>query len=231
MKANKKDKKCGIYLIRNTVNNKVYIGKSKNIYKRICQHISDLNKNDFKKENSYLIHSWNKYGRNSFEYIILEYLELNETVLSKRELYWMKVFKSLNKNFGYNLRSDSNTKMITHKETSKKISERLKKEWLNGVRDNHSKKLSDNWKINPERKSIQSKIMSKSLTKYNYNIFDNNMNFIECCNYKRLVQLNLKNVIATFLKKKTNKVNFKNFFIEKVTIDDIVRSSKKFEKN
>ena len=40
MKINKFDlNKSGIYCIRNIVNNKVYIGKSKNIYNRITQHI------------------------------------------------------------------------------------------------------------------------------------------------------------------------------------------------
>jgi group I intron endonuclease len=135
MKANKKDKnKSGIYMIRNTINKKVYIGKSKNIYKRINQHIYDLNKKDNRKENSYFINSWKKYGKDAFEYIVLEYLKLEEDILSKKELYWMKVFKSLDRNFGYNLRSDSDSIMITHKDTSKKISERLKKEWLNGFR-------------------------------------------------------------------------------------------------
>lgn len=40
MKINKFDlNKSGIYCIRNIINNKVYIGKSKNIYNRITQHI------------------------------------------------------------------------------------------------------------------------------------------------------------------------------------------------
>ena len=40
-----KDDKCGVYEIRNTVNNKVYIGSSKNIYDRWRQHIRLLEKN------------------------------------------------------------------------------------------------------------------------------------------------------------------------------------------
>jgi hypothetical protein len=73
--------------------------------------------------------------------------------------------------------------------------------------------------------------MSKNLTKYIYNLYDKNMNYLESCNYKRLVELKLKNVIATFFKNKTNKVNFKEFFIERVIIDDIVQTSEKSENN
>ena len=55
MKANINDKfKCGIYCIKNTVNNKIYVGKSINIYKRIKQHITQLNHKS-KDENYHLI--------------------------------------------------------------------------------------------------------------------------------------------------------------------------------
>lgn len=55
MKVNKNDlNKCGIYCIRNTINQKVYVGKSKNIYQRIIQHTYGLN-NKLKDENRHLI--------------------------------------------------------------------------------------------------------------------------------------------------------------------------------
>ena len=55
MKVNKNDlNKCGIYCIRNTINQKVYVGKSKNIYQRIIQHTYGL-KNKLKDENRHLI--------------------------------------------------------------------------------------------------------------------------------------------------------------------------------
>ena len=77
MKINKFDlNKSGIYCIRNIVNNKVYIGKSKNIYNRITQHIYLL-RNKSKDENRYLINAWHKYGEDKFEYFVLEYLELD----------------------------------------------------------------------------------------------------------------------------------------------------------
>ena len=125
MKPNNEHQKCGIYCIRNIINNKVYIGKSKNIYQRIQQHIYDLNNNNKKCENDHLRNAWNKYGENFFEYFVLEYLEENEKLVSERELYWMKIYNSLDNKKGYNLRSDSDSRMIVHKDTSEKISKRI----------------------------------------------------------------------------------------------------------
>lgn len=215
MKANREHKKCGIYCIRNTVNNKVYIGKAIDIHRRIIQHKCQLRKK-YIDENIHLINSWHKYGETSFEYFVLEFLEKDELLVSERELHWMKIYDSLNPEKGYNLRSDSNSKMIVHSSTRIKISKRLKKEWSNGVRKDHGKKLSDNWKTTPERNEKQSEIMSKNLTKYTYKLYDLNKNFIEECNYKRLEELNLKNVMASFHRKKENIVVYKTFIIERI---------------
>lgn len=222
MKPNSKHSFSGIYCIRCKVNNKVYIGKAINIFKRIRQHIYGMN-NKSKDENPYLINSWHKYGKDEFEYFVVEKLPLDETLIAKRELFWMKQFNSLKE--GYNLRSDSNSKMIVHNETSKKISKRLKEEWNSGIRKDHGKKLSNNWKNNLERKSQQSKLFSKTLTKYYYLVDDKKVD------YKYLKENDLKNCIATFYTKKSNKINFKGHVIERFIIEDIVRSSEKSEQN
>jgi group I intron endonuclease len=224
MKANTLHNKCGIYCIKNKINNKVYVGKSKNIYKRIISHISDLNK-DNKRANRYLKSSWDKYGRDNFEYDVLEFMEENEELVAGRELFWIEKLKSSDRMFGYNLRTDSSTKMLTHPDTSILISKRLKKEWAEGLRDSHSKKLKENWIKNPERGLNQSKMFSEIKTKYSYNIYDINNLFIENCKYKRLKELGLANVFAKFSEKKKNKVPFKNNYVERVLIEDIVRSS------
>lgn len=224
MKVNKNDKKCGIYCIRNIVNNKVYIGKSINIYRRIKEHISMLN-NKSKDENPYLIKAWHKYGSDSFEYFVIEYLELNEILVAKRELYWIKHYNALAKEKGYNLRSDSDSKMIVHNETRIKISNRLKAEWKSGIRDNHSLKLKESWNKSDMRKKEQSELLSKTLTKYNYELYDLNKIYIETCDYKRLNYLNLKNCIASFFRKNTNYIKFKNFYIKRVAIEDIVQNN------
>lgn len=225
MKANKEDKKCGIYCIKNIINNKVYVGKSKNIYKRIHQHLYDLRNNRIKNENSYLLNSWNKYGNENFEYFVLEFLELDENLVKNRELYWMNKLNSLNREFGYNLRQDSSTNMITNKETSLKISNRLKDEWSSGIREKHSEKLSKNWNENPNRKIIQSKIMKTNLTKYKYKIYTLDNKYLGIYDYSKLVEFGFKNVLSTFQRSKLDKVQFKLHLIERIKIEDIVRSS------
>jgi group I intron endonuclease len=123
MKLDKEDKnKCGIYCIQNTLNNKVYIGKSINIYARMWSHIRNLNLKS-KDENRHLLNSWHKYGQNNFKYFGLEYFEnIDENFIKERELYWMNYYKSHLRDFGYNLRMDSSTKMIVHNETKQILS-------------------------------------------------------------------------------------------------------------
>ena len=65
--------KCGVYQIRNIINNQIYIGSSKNIQKRWKQHIKALCEN--KHDNIFLQNDWNNYGEDCFEFTILEFCE------------------------------------------------------------------------------------------------------------------------------------------------------------
>ena len=49
-------KKSGIYVIKNLINNKVYVGKTVDIYRRIKDHVTGLNTKN-KNENPHLINS------------------------------------------------------------------------------------------------------------------------------------------------------------------------------
>ena len=80
---------------------------------------------------------------------------------------------SLDPDKGYNLRFDSQGKCFCSKETSDKISKRLKSEWKSGIRSEHSSKMKEYWKDNSNRKDQQSKLMSKNKTKYTYTIYKN----------------------------------------------------------
>lgn len=178
MKLNRKTdlKRCGIYCIKNKVNNKVYIGKSKNIYERIRQHINMLNKKS-KNENRHLINSWHKYGRDSFEYYVLEDLPIDK--LKERELYWIKERKALCRDTGYNLRLDSETSCIVSDETRQKLSEAQKKRYENQEeRDKVSKFFKEYWS-NPDNVNQMRKTLKKSKQKYNFNQYDKQKNFIK----------------------------------------------------
>lgn len=91
MQISIKDNKPGIYVIENIVNNKKYVGKSKNVYKRIHQHVSDiliLERNY--NENPHLLNSVNHHGLDNFKYYIIEEFIQDENLeenLKTRELY------------------------------------------------------------------------------------------------------------------------------------------------
>lgn len=149
MKLNRKRDlgKSGIYCIRNIINNKVYIGKAKCIYRRMKHHVTSLNTKN-KDENRHLINAWHKYGKESFEYFIVEYLPLDEKLISQRELFWQRHYKALNPETGYNMREDSETGLIISKETRKKLSE---SQILRFQNPKEREKCShDFWKKNPD---------------------------------------------------------------------------------
>lgn len=90
----------GIYMIMNTINNKCYVGSTKNFRKRKYEHFKDLRNN---KHHSYhLQSSFNKYGQEFFSFIVLEKVE-DLKLLIERELYWIKLKESIDHSKGYNI--------------------------------------------------------------------------------------------------------------------------------
>ena len=59
----------GIYLIRNKINNKVYVGQSVNIKARWSNHKRELEKGIH--SNDHLQKSYNKYGKINFEFKVI----------------------------------------------------------------------------------------------------------------------------------------------------------------
>lgn len=121
-----KMKISGIYSITNTINNKRYIGKSVNIKGRFWHHKNNLTKEEINRKavNRHLFNSVKRHGIDNFLFEILEcFIDFDENYSKERELYWMDFFNTCDRNFGYNLRRDSSTKMIVHEETRRIISE------------------------------------------------------------------------------------------------------------
>ena len=104
-----KPKFSGIYCIKNKVNNMVYIGLSKNIHNRWIEHKYRLNTHIH--PNTKLQNAWDKYGEDNFEFIVLEKCDYD--VIYEREKYWIKKYKSSEREFGYNLSTSSKAFNIT----------------------------------------------------------------------------------------------------------------------
>ena len=93
---------CGIYMIKNSINGKVYIGQSADIKKRWIKHKTALNSN--KHVNRHLQGAWNKYGANAFDFYIVE--ECLESELNSKEKYYIKFYDSYKTGYNLNLGGD-----------------------------------------------------------------------------------------------------------------------------
>ncbi len=88
----------GIYKITNLVNNKVYIGSSKNIENRFYNHKIKLKKN--KHINKHLQSAFNKYSIINFKFEILR--ECSIGILRRAEQFYINKYQSINNKYGYN---------------------------------------------------------------------------------------------------------------------------------
>lgn len=118
----------GIYIIKNTVNNKFYIGSSVDIKKRFRTHLFSLKKNNH--HSKYLQNAFNKHGKNSFIFEIIE--ECKKENLIIREQHFIDILNPV-----YNIAKIAGNSIGTkrNKETLKKLSDSHKgqKAWNKGI--------------------------------------------------------------------------------------------------
>jgi hypothetical protein len=88
---------AGVYLIRNTVNGKRYVGSSKNVEQRWRQHRHCLNAGT--STCSRLQAAWRKYGPDAFAFEMVEVV-LDDERRGEREQHWLDAFGSFRS--GYN---------------------------------------------------------------------------------------------------------------------------------
>jgi group I intron endonuclease len=119
-------KLCGIYEIVNIVNDKRYIGQSKNIYVRFRSHKNKLRNNQH--HNSYLQNAWNKYGENNFIFNVIKICD--DTELDDLEKQYIGLYNTCNRKCGYNIDNGGNSNKHLSTETREKISKAHKKENL-----------------------------------------------------------------------------------------------------
>ena len=103
------DMYTGIYCIKNIINDKRYIGQSKDCVERKTQHFSILRLG--KHYNKYLQSDWNTYGENNFEFTILE--KCQKEKLDELEKKYIKLYDSCNRNKGYNIELGLNPQLLS----------------------------------------------------------------------------------------------------------------------
>lgn len=112
-------KKYLIYLCKNIINNKIYIGRTKDLEKRIFFHIRDAK---YGKKNKTLFHkSINKYGIDNFSFTILEE-RLSEEESKKKEIYYIDKYNAKVPN-GMNLTTGGDGVSNPSDDVRKRISE------------------------------------------------------------------------------------------------------------
>jgi len=111
----------GIYIIKNTLDGKVYVGSSTHVNRRWACHRHNLRNN--KHSSKHLQAAWNKYGEAAFKFLLLERV-FTTTNLLWREQFFLKYYKSYDSKFGYNTRhiAEANYGLVPSSETRQKIS-------------------------------------------------------------------------------------------------------------
>lgn len=89
----------GIYKIVNKIDGKYYVGSTKNFNERINRHFKSLRRG--KHHNINLQRSFDKYGEESFEFVVLETCEVTN-LLTLEQLFLNKLKPFLSEN-GYNI--------------------------------------------------------------------------------------------------------------------------------
>jgi group I intron endonuclease len=140
------DMTCGIYCIKNKINNKVYVGSSTNCENRFKQHKFKFLSNSH--PNKHFQTSIIKYGLDNFSFEILETC-LEDNLLINEDK-WIKELNALNPKNGYN------------KKTANRIvwADELKRNHLNAVQTDEYRKLQQKItlsKWNNSRKNMFSK--------------------------------------------------------------------------
>jgi group I intron endonuclease len=112
-------KQSGVYIIRNFIDSRIYIGSSVNISDRYYDHIQTLKRQ--KHHNTIIQRFVNRYGIESIYFEILELCSKEDMI--SREQYYMDLYKP---EFNVRKRAESNIGIKCSEEKKEKIRAKLK---------------------------------------------------------------------------------------------------------
>lgn len=131
----------GIYVIINNVNGKFYIGSAVNLHRRRITHFSGLRLN--KSRNPHLQNAFNKYGEESFIFLVVEHVERSQLI--EREQFWLDLLNVVNPEKGYNICpiAGSSLGKVFTEEHKRKLSEAQRRRFArDGIPQEHRDNLS-----------------------------------------------------------------------------------------
>jgi group I intron endonuclease len=133
----------------NIINNKIYVGYTQtSLYRRIISHYALSKKNT---SSNYFKSALSKYKKSDFIWFILfRSISLND--LKDKEQFFIELFKSNNRLFGYNL-SSGGEQCYFNEEVKNKISEKAKNRGLKGEQNpfygkHHTLEQRNKWSEN-----------------------------------------------------------------------------------
>ena len=124
-----------IYIHQNKLNNKVYVGQTRNYDKRCKDHQYSACYN----YNTKFQKAVNKYGWDGFNHLIVFEDECTQLELDLLEKFWISHLKADGRDTGYNLKPGGNTGPLSE-ETKEKISKAHKGKKLT---EEHKRKVSE----------------------------------------------------------------------------------------
>lgn len=133
----------GIYKLTNTINQKVYIGQSKNIGRRMNEY----------KHGYFNVHLTRAVGTYGIETIEMDVIERCPPAdLDDREEYWIAFYDSTNQTKGYNIcRRTTDHRGVS---PSPETKERMRQHMLSRLTDEYRQQLLDWARLSGEQKSI-----------------------------------------------------------------------------
>lgn len=113
---------AGIYMIKNLLNGKMYIGQSWDIFARWRTHKSAASRID-----SYLYNAIKKHGISSFSFTIIHELAVpcSQETLDDLEISYISLYNSTDRTIGYNIKSGGSKGKLAQ-ETKDKLSQKAK---------------------------------------------------------------------------------------------------------
>ena len=158
-----------IYKITNKINGKSYIGQTiQSLECRLAQH--------FSKNDTIIQKAIRKYGKDSFEYVIIDTADCMEQLNSK-EIFWINFYRTLTIQNGYNVKTGGNNAKLTVEEkeiVSKRTREAMNKPeikaklgrvWTKEEKEAKSRQMKGKKLSKEHKEAISSALKGKRKTK------------------------------------------------------------------